>query len=203
MKITSKTTASDLLRDIEANKLDDWTRLIKRIIKEVYFPRTCDVTLSYEDVEQEAWVLLCLAAKKFDPEKAKATQSTFQTYAFQCVRWGLLRVVVSNNRKFKKQSDAEIDVLANLLSIPPSQIRTTESLDMISYTTGNMNPQELDLLYRYYVAGQSYREIASEVGDEHQTAKGEQPTYQTIKNRLDDAVAKMRSKMRLLKHEIN
>lgn len=201
MKTSSKTTASDLLKDIEENRLDDWTRLIKRIIKEVYFPHACDPTMSYEDVEQEAWVLLCHAANKFDPHKAKATQSTFQTYAFQCVRWGLLRLVATNSRKARKQSDAEIDVLANLLSLPPNQVRQAELLDTISYVTSNLPPQDLDLLYRHYVAKQSYRDIAASVDDEHNTAKGERPTYQTIKNRIDAAVEKMHTKMRLLKHE--
>jgi RNA polymerase sigma factor (sigma-70 family) len=118
-----------------------------------------DPLISYEDLEQEAWVGLLSAAKNYDSTKAK-----FTTYAYYYVRGRILRYVLEKTRLSPRRTEADpADVEQGY------EDNTLEGNELMGSILGAVaNEPHANFLVEHYIHGKSFRKIAKASGMSHQ-----------------------------------
>ena len=137
----------------------EWDALISSILRPFLGFAKKDPLISYEDLEQEAWVGLLSAAKNYDSTKAK-----FTTYAYHYIRGRILRYVLEKTRLSPGRTETD-----------PAQVEqgyidnTLEESELMSSILGAVaNEPHANFLIEHYVHGKSFRKIAKTSGMSHQ-----------------------------------
>lgn len=148
------------------NPIDDlpqneWDALILSILRPFIPLCSKDALISIEDLQQEAWIALLAASKRFDPRLAK-----FSTYAYHYIRGHVMRYVrKKTNNKPTQVSDDPIDV--DNRGYTDDHI---ERNDFMSTIMDSVSDQEhANLLVEHYVYGLSFRKMAKNHGVSHET----------------------------------
>jgi RNA polymerase sigma factor (sigma-70 family) len=137
----------------------EWDAFISSILRPFLVYAKNDPLISYEDLEQEAWVGLLTASKNYDSTKAK-----FTTYAYHYIRGRILRYILEKTRLSPGRTDADpIDVESGYLD---TTIDENELMKTILSAVAE--DPHANLLIEYYVKGKSFRKIAKDNGLSHQ-----------------------------------
>lgn len=137
----------------------EWDALISSILRPFLSYRKNDPLISYDDLQQEAWIGLLSAAKNYDSTKAK-----FTTYAYHYIRGRILRYVLEKTRLSPQR------IAVDPLDIESGYIdNTPDTSELIGFIWGVVkNEPHANLLIEYYVKGKSFRKIAKDNGMSHQ-----------------------------------
>jgi len=136
----------------------EWDALISSIIRPFLVYARKDPLITYEDLEQEAWVGLLSAVKNYDSTKAK-----FTTFAYLYMRGRMLRYILERTRI----SDNRLELDATL---EPGYVDNSleESELMDSIFSAVAEEPNAHFLIEYYVKGKSFRKIAESSDISHQ-----------------------------------
>lgn len=141
---------------IESISMDEWGKFIGGIIRP--FSKFChnNAMISREDLEQEAWLSLLYAAKKFDVSRG----AKFTTYAYYNIRGAILRYITKKIRYYDYLDESnDFSYIDEML----------DKEDFIRVTTNLLNDQKhAYLLEEYFIKNKPYREIAKEQNVSHQ-----------------------------------
>lgn len=137
----------------------EWDALIGSILRPFMTFAKVDPLITYEDLEQEAWVGLLNATKNYDSSKAK-----FITYAYHYIRGRVMRYILEKTR-----------VSANRIDSDPIEVEsgytdnTSEDNELsLSIFAAIADDPHANLLIEHYVKGKSFRAIAQDYGMSHQ-----------------------------------
>lgn len=138
----------------------EWDALISSILRPFLSYAKNDPLISYQDLEQEAWVALLNAAKNYD----SSLKTKFTTYAYYYIRGGVMRYILEKTRLSPKRIDAE-----------PTEIEagyTDNTLDEAELMSSILNAVSTEphanFLIEHFVKGKSFRKIAKESSMSHQ-----------------------------------
>lgn len=150
-----------LMKDSPLKSLpqSEWDALISSILRPFLVYSKTDPLITFDDLQQEAWVALLNAAENYDPTKAK-----FTTYAYYYIRGRILRYILEKTRLSPQRIDAEpVDVEPGY--IDPS----FNDIEMMKSILGAVADEPYaNLLIEHYVNDKSFRTIAKECGLSHQ-----------------------------------
>lgn len=137
----------------------EWDALISSILRPFLMYAKKDPLITYEDLEQEAWVGLLSAAKNYDSTKAK-----FATYAYYYIRGRILRYILQKTRLSAGRIDADPT------EVEPGYIDNTieESELMHSIFSAIAEEPNAHFLIEHFVKGKSFRKIAESSDMSHQ-----------------------------------
>lgn len=148
-------------KDSPLNSLpqSEWDSFISSILRPFLIYSKRDPLITYDDLQQEAWVALLNAAANYDPTKAK-----FTTYAYYYIRGRILRYVLEKTRLSPQRIDAEPT------DIESGYIDNTADEDelMSSILSAVKDEPHAYFLVEHYVKGKSFRKIAKECGMSYQ-----------------------------------
>lgn len=137
----------------------EWDALISSILRPFLMYSKNDPLITYEDLEQEAWVGLLSAAKNYDSTKAK-----FTTYAYHYIRGRILRYILQKTRLSAGRTDADP------AEVEPGYIdNTLEESELMGSIFGAIATESnAHFLVEHFVKGKSFRKIAEASGMSHQ-----------------------------------
>jgi len=151
--------------DTKNNPLDslpqnEWDAFILSILKPFFFACSKDALVSPEDLQQEAWIGLLAAAKRYDHTRAK-----FVTYAHHYIRGHVMRYIAKRTKNKPTQvvgDPTELDERQHIESV-------AETRDLMSIILDSVSDQKhADLLVQHFVHGKSFRSLAKEYGVSHE-----------------------------------
>ena len=137
----------------------EWDAFVRSIVHPFIYYAQKDPLISYNDLEQEAWVGLLNAAKNYDATKAK-----FTTYAYHYIRGQILRYILEKTRLSPNRINSDP------MDIEPGYIDDTSDNQelMGSLLSAVASEPHANFLVEHYVNGKSFRKIAKESGMSHQ-----------------------------------
>lgn len=164
------------------NPLDDlptneWDALIISIIKPFFSLCRRDPSISYEDLQQEAWIGLLTASERYDPTKAK-----FTTFAYHYIR-GRVMTYITSRTKNKSYQLTEDPLDMDLQSCVDTNIEADDIMRTILETVSDQ--KHTDLLHEHFVQDKSFRQIARERGVSHEI----------ISNRVNKLISVLQKRM--------
>lgn len=137
----------------------EWDALISSILRPFLMYAKNDPLVTYEDLEQEAWVGLLSAAKNYDSTKAK-----FTTYAYLYIRGRILRYVLQKTRLSTRRTNADpTEVESGYID------NTLEDSELMGSIFGAIAKEpNAHFLIEHFIKGKSFRKIAKSNGISHQ-----------------------------------
>lgn len=151
-----------LMNDSPLNLLpqSEWDAFIASIIRPFLSYAHKDPLISYQDLEQEAWVGLLSASKNYDSSKSK-----FTTYAYHYIRGRILRYVLEKTRV----SDNRLNVTDPSVLEPSMTDESVDSDELMNSILSCVSTEpNAHFLIERFVKGKSFRTIAKENGLSHQ-----------------------------------
>jgi len=137
----------------------EWDALISSILRPFLVYAKNDPLITYEDMEQEAWVGLLSASKNYDSTKAK-----FSTYAYHHIRGRILRYILLKTRVSASRIDSDpVDVDPGYIDDTGQQAELMGSIFEAVKDEPNSH-----FLIEHYVKDRSFRKIAQDSGMSHQ-----------------------------------
>lgn len=151
-------TKDNPLNSLEQN---EWDALILSIVSPFFcFCSYSDTLITVEDLQQEAWISLLIAAEKYDPTKAK-----FITYAYHYIS-GHIKRYISNRLKNKPY---QIDIDSADVNEGEYIDDSTELKDVMSIILEKISDEKhANILIEHYIKNKSIRQIAKEHGVSHE-----------------------------------
>jgi len=135
---------------------NEWDAIILSIVKPFLPLCARDQLIRVDDLQQEAWLGLLSAARKYDPNRAK-----FVTFAYTYIRGYIMRYITKATRHKPNQVDEDAAVLDD------REFRDdcAENNDTIETIFDLLSDQDhVDLLREHFVRDKSFRQIAREDG---------------------------------------
>jgi len=136
----------------------EWDALISAIIRPFLSYTKKDPLITYEDLQQEAWVGLLSAVKNYDSTKAK-----FTTFAYLYMRGRMLRYVLEKTRVSVNRLEFDATLEPGYVDNSPE-----ESELMASIFSAVAEEPNAHFLIEHYVKGKSFRKIAESSDISHQ-----------------------------------
>jgi|SRR6185436_7471201 len=140
---------------------NEWDAFIRSIVHPFIYYAQQDTLVSYDDLEQEAWVALLTAAQNYNPKKSK-----FTTYAYIYIRGRMLRYVSEKTKlssiKYPLRSYDEIPEKGYIDNSCDDKELMNHMIESIE------NEPHADFLIEHFVNGKSFRKIAKECNMSHQ-----------------------------------
>jgi len=137
----------------------EWDAFISSILKPFLIYAKNDPLISYDDLQQEAWVALLSAASNYDPTKAK-----FSTYSYYYIRGRMLRYVLEKSRLASSRIDSDpLDIEKGYVD------NSSDEQEQMKMMLGVVADEPYsNFLIEYYIKGKSFRTIAKENNMSHQ-----------------------------------
>lgn len=146
---------------LETLPKSDWDKIIHSIIKRYEFLYK---KFEHEDLEQEAWIALLEASKRFDP--VAHPKIKFSSYAYRAIEFAFFRLI------------REIKCPVSFQDIDYCEIETSGGMDdlvedeWIGHIFKQLDKREdRRLVYMYFVDKQTYKQIGEKIGVSHETAR--------------------------------
>lgn len=137
----------------------EWDAFIGSILRPFLIYAKNDPLISYDDLQQEAWIGLLSAAKSYD-----STKSKFTTHAYYFIRGRILRYILERTRTSASRIEA------NPEDVESGYIDTSldDSELMSSILSAVAEDPHAHFLIDHYVHGKSFRKIAKDNDISHQ-----------------------------------
>lgn len=162
---------------IDNLKKNEWDRFIFNILKRFLCFCSKDTLITREDLEQEAWIALMVAAEKYDESKSK-----FTTFAYIYINGYLLTYV----GKKTKNKPGQVDETPSMVDIKSYEDNSAENNDFMSTVLSLVEDEESkNLLIDHFVNNKSYRYLA----DKYKISRG------TVSNRINDTLSSLKQKL--------
>ena len=144
------------LDSIPAN---EWDAIILSVITPLLPLCNRDTLITVQDLQQEAWIGLLCACKKYDPARAK-----FTTYAYMYIRGYVMRYIT----KVTRHKPNQIDEDATMLDDREYEDKSIEQDDLMKTVFGLVaDEKHAHLLREHFILGKSFRQIARETDVTH------------------------------------
>ena len=144
---------------LDSVKKNDWDAIILSILKPLLPLCARDTLITVEDLQQEAWIGLILAAERYDAKRSK-----FTTFAYTYIRGHVMRYIT----KVTRNKPLQVDEDATLLDDRVFEDNSVEREDFMETVFDKVADQEhSELLHEHFILGKSFRQIARETEVSH------------------------------------
>lgn len=139
---------------------NEWDALICSILRPFYYLYKNDILITQEDLQQEAWIGLLAACKRYDPSKAK-----FTTFAYHYIRGHVMRYIAKRTKDKLIQEDKNPIVL----DVHTYEETECERRDIVETIMDRLSDQKhAHLLIEHFIRNKSLRHVAKEQGVSHE-----------------------------------
>jgi RNA polymerase sigma factor (sigma-70 family) len=137
----------------------DWCRFIGSIIKQYIVTCRRDRLVEPDDLEQEAWHALLLAAQNYQTSKSDAK---FTSYAWIYINYSV-RELVYPKQRLKHKTIFETDMSEGMLDIEDQfdDFIGVEDDEVFKAALGELNAEDFVLIDQHFVRGMTFKEMAS------------------------------------------